>query len=286
MSEAPSRVTSMTVLDECSFGLDGGAMFGIVPRPLWERSIPPDAQHRIPMRSRLLLLDVDGGIRRILIDTGMGCAWDPKERAIYAVEHPNGSLNDHLASLGVPAESVTDVVLTHLHFDHAGGLLREDGRASFPNATHHVQRENWVWAHHPTLRDAGSYRRDRFGWLGVGGNLVLHDGLSRVADVLTLHPMFGHTPGMQIVDFEYQSQRYLHVADLVPTAAHVPLAWVMGYDLHPATTVREKYALYEDALRTDAILIPGHDPHRAFVRVERRGPDRYAAMAVGDHPAG
>lgn len=284
-SDASSpEVTALHVLVESSFGLDGGAMFGVVPKPLWSRQAPADDANRIDMAARLLVLDVAGGARRVLVEAGMGTRWSPKEQAIYRVEHPEGALRAHLRTRGIDPDSITDVILTHLHFDHAGGLIEADGRPSFPGATHHVQREQWVWAHHPTLRDAGSYRRETFGWLGAGSDapLVLHDGPSSVADVIELFPLFGHTPGMQAVAFRCGGQRFVAPADLIPTAAHAPLAWVMGYDLHPTVTVREKAEVLAQVMADDALLILGHDPAHAFHRVERHGPDRWSVVASAD----
>ncbi|TVR03065.1 MAG: MBL fold metallo-hydrolase [Deltaproteobacteria bacterium] len=283
---------SVTPVVESEFGLDGGAMFGIVPKPLWHRKAPSDEANRIRMTARCLLLC--SGEKIILVDTGLGSKWTDKESGIYAIQRPGGDLEVALARQGLRSEDVTDVVMTHLHFDHAGGLTRSgpDGPVpSFPNANVHVQRENWAWAHHPTLRDAGSYRRENFAPLvrHVPDRLHLLDGPGSVLDgLLEVEPMAGHTPGMQIVRFVAPDGRtFVFLADLIPTRAHVPLAWVMGYDLDPARSVREKREVLERAIDENWILVLQHEPELPFVRVERAGVDRYrigAAAATADAP--
>lgn len=287
----PSDALNVQPVVEATFGLDGGAMFGIVPKPLWERQAPADAANRIRMAARCLV--VSFADRTVLVDTGMGQCWSPREREIYAVEHPAGDLRTQLMAKGIAPEAITDIVMTHLHFDHAGGLTCEvDGerRPAFPNATVHVQRENWAWAHHPTLRDAGSYRRDDFAPLAGprGAPLSLLDGVSSLWDGrVEVLPMAGHTPGMQIVVLRDGRQTYAFLADLIPTRAHVPLAWVMGYDLDPARSTREKREILEVAIADNWILILQHEPDLPFVRVERTATDRYrvaAAAPSADHP--
>lgn len=276
-------ITRFESLPECQFGLDGGAMFGIVPKPLWERSNPADDANRIEMTTRCLYLETAD--RRVLVDTGMGDKWTEKEAQIYAVARPDGSLRTQLGAIGVDPDTITDVVLTHLHFDHAGGLTTRDAsgelHATFPDATHHVQRENWVWAHHPSRRDAGSYRRENFSLLGGPGgpSLELHDGVTTLFDAIELIPCHGHTPGMQILKFDVDGQTVVYLADLIPTLGHLQLAWVMGYDLHPLVTVREKHEVLENAIRNDWTLAVEHDPHHGFARIERAGVDRYRVAA-------
>lgn len=262
---------------ECTFGLDGGAMFGVVPRPLWSRSNPADDRNRIDLATRCLVIDIDD--RRVLVDTGMGDGWHGKAADIYKVEHAHGSLRSQLDARGIEPDSITDVLMTHLHFDHAGGLMHagEGGSPAptFPSARHWVQRENWVWAHHPTLRDAGSYRRDDFAALGDLVDLTLVDGVSEIIPGIEVIPTRGHTPGMQIVRFDVGERRLVYVADLIPTLGHLQLAWVMGYDVFPLSTVREKHEVLENAVNHDWILALEHDPIHAFARIERDGPDRY-----------
>ena len=273
-------VTRLETIIESRFGLDGGAMFGIVPKPLWERTNPADPQNRIEMAARCLYLEV--GDRRVLVDAGMGEKWSEKEAGIYALRRPN-SLQTQLSSLGIDPDTLTDVIVTHLHFDHAGGLTRagEDGlAASFPAATHWIQRENWVWAHAPSVRDAGSYRRENFDALADSGvDIRLLDGHSSPFEGIDLIVSRGHTPGMQMVKFEVDGQTVVYVADLIPTHGHVPVPYVMGYDVYPLTTCAEKAEMLANAVANDWVLGLEHDPEHGFLRVERRANGKFRAAA-------
>ncbi len=277
----PAGVERLEPIVECRFGLDGGAMFGVVPKPLWERASPADDRNRIRMATRCIY--VEAGDRRMLIDTGMGDVWNDKERDIYAVSHPNGSLGEQLADSGVAADAITDVIITHLHFDHAGGLTVEgpggSSRPAFPGATHWVQREHWTWAHSPSVRDAGSFRPSDFAALTGPEvrSLKLVDGPAEIAPGVEVIATRGHTPGMQLVKLAYRDATIVYGADLIPTFAHVPVPWVMGYDVHPLTTCSEKAELLANAVRHDWILAVEHDPDHGFARVEQDSRGRYRA---------
>ncbi len=281
--------TSIQRLDtvvECNFGLDGGAMFGIVPKPLWQRTNPADLQNRIAMAARCLYLEI--GDKKVLVDTGMGTKWNAKERDIYSVRQHNGGLREHLRARGIDPDGITDVVLTHLHFDHAGGLTLRDAkgtlRPTFPTAMHWVQRSNWVWAHAPSVRDAGSYRDENFSFLGTPAapNLTLVDGHSTLFDGLEVIVSNGHTPGMQMLKFNAFGKTVVYVADLIPTAGHTPVAYVMGYDVAPLTTCAEKAELLANAVDNDWVIALEHDPEHAFMRVERKANGRFSVAAAGN----
>ncbi|WP_158542346.1 MBL fold metallo-hydrolase [Lujinxingia litoralis] len=259
-------------LEESHFGLDGGAMFGIIPRPLWARTNPPDENNRIAMSARCLLIrDPD---RVTLIDTGMGTRWSEKERGIYKIDAQDAGLRQALAAQNLTPEDVDDVILTHLHFDHAGGLRTPDAegvlRPTFPNARHWVQRRNWSWAHSPSARDAGSYRVEDFDLFDAPDAPPLHlvDGISELFDGIEVLPVHGHTFGMQVVKFNAAGQTYAFVADLIPTASHLRDPYVMGYDLQPLKTVEEKREILYHAQREGWILIFEHDPTTAMARVD------------------
>jgi glyoxylase-like metal-dependent hydrolase (beta-lactamase superfamily II) len=262
-------------LMESRFALDGGAMFGIIPKPLWEKTNPADDFNRIRMAARCLLAVSDE--RVVLIDAGMGDKWSPRDRDIYAVQGCAGGLEAALSAVGYSPSDITDVVVTHLHFDHAGGLTRqtESGElyAAFPGATHWIQRENWTWAHHPTPRDAGSYRTENFRILGSsdGAPIEFVDGPAALFPGLRVDPMHGHTPGMQLVHIDTPGQHTVFVADLFPTRGHVQPVWVMGYDLQPLVAMREKQAFLEEALRNQWVLAFEHDPDDAFATVRFDG---------------
>jgi len=242
------------------FGLDGGAMFGIVPRPLWQRTNPPDGRNRIELAARCLLLR--GGGRCILVETGIGDKFDDKRTDIFAVRHPGGGLVAQLAARGVAREDVTDVVLTHLHFDHCGGTTRRvDGalELTFPRADHHVQRAQWDWAHAPAQKDAGSFREEDFELLREA-SLHLVEGESELFSGISVHPVDGHTMSMQLVRIVAEDQRLLFCADLVPTRTHLRWPYIMAYDNHPLSTLAEKKTWLIDAAERGDLVVFGHDP--------------------------
>lgn len=266
MSALPLRVQPVV---EATFGLDGGAMFGIVPRPLWNRNNPADENNRIDLACRCLLVEYED--RRVLIDVGIGRQWSEKETSIYKIDASHelhGTLQEH----GVQADEIDDVILTHLHFDHAGGLTRTEGGRSvptFPDAHHWVQKQNWAWAQSPSARDSGSYRPQDFSFLESGDvELTLIDGIDEIMPGIEVLPCHGHTFGMQIVKVSTADHTYVHLADLIPTTSHLRDPYVMGYDLQPLETVREKREILYHAARNDWILVFEHDPETSMGRVE------------------
>ena len=256
------------LIDAGRLRLDGGAMFGIVPRPLWERRIAPDDRNRIPLAMRCLLLRGHG--RVVVVDTGVGHKSDAKFEDIYGVDHAHSTLLGSLAAVGVAPGDVTDVVLTHLHFDHAGGATVRDGDGAlaltFPQADHHVQRSQWEWAQE-SPREQASFLAENLDPLAASGRLALRDGDDAPFPHVALHVVDGHTRGQQLVRVHDGDRSLLHAADLVPTAAHVPLLWVMAYDVEPLTTVAEKERLLRRAAREGWTLAFEHDPEVATARV-------------------
>lgn len=238
-------------------------MFGIVPRPLWEKQVPPDAQHRIPLSLRLLL--IEGPDRTFLVDTGIGDKFDAKANRIYDVDArlPDAALR----AAGFDPAAVTDVILTHLHFDHGGGSTRADGTAVFPGARYHVQRRQLEWARSPSMKDRGSYRDLDFMPLLEEGRLEQADGRCALADGIEVLPVDGHTPAMQLVKVGDGTTTVLYVADLVPTRAHLRTPWVMGYDNEPLKTVKEKTLWVGKAAEEGWILFLEHDAGTAALRV-------------------
>lgn len=273
MSTLPIEVVSVT---ETMFGLDGGAMFGIIPRPLWNRTNPADERNRIDLACRCLLVRYPN--RDVLVDVGMGSRWDDKERDIYNVHSQDVGLAKALTNLNV--ENISDVILTHLHFDHAGGVSRlnpqtNEVEAVFPNATHWVQRQNWGWANSPSARDSGSYRREELQIFERDlATLNLIDGISEILPGIEVIPMHGHTFGMQIVKITTPNGVFVHLADLIPTASHLRDPYVMGYDLQPLITVQEKREILYHAARENWTLVFEHDPNTAMARVEFDAPGR------------
>lgn len=266
---------SLHAIEAGRFGLDGGAMFGIVPKPLWERRISSDERNRIPLNMRCLLLQSDEHL--VLVDSGIGTSFDEKFKNIFAVDHEYAELHRSLDEVGVSAEEVTDVILTHLHFDHCGGCTRrtEDGmELVFSNARHHVQRDHWEWANDPNDREQGSFLDENIDPLGASGQLHLLEGRTEVLPGIEVLPINGHTEAQQMVKISDGGKNTLvYVADLLPTTAHVPPAWIMAYDVRPLVTLDEKKSFLEQAVAHEWELFFEHDPEVAVASVTR-GEDR------------
>lgn len=245
------------------FRLDGGAMFGIVPKTLWSKTNPPDEKNRIDMCMRALLLVSDK--RRILIDNGIGHKNSDKFNNIYGVDHSEYILEKELFKLGFVKDDITDVILTHLHFDHAGGstYYDEEGQlqVTFPNATHYLQKVQWEWANNPSERDKASFIPENFKLLEKKRILKLIEGNENFDDFVELHVINGHTPYQQIVKISDDSNTVLFAADLLPMAAHVQIPYIMGYDLFPMTTLEEKKKYLPLAVKNDWLIFIEHDPY-------------------------
>jgi glyoxylase-like metal-dependent hydrolase (beta-lactamase superfamily II) len=253
--------------------LDGGAMFGVVPKPLWQRRIPADDRNRIPLALRCLLIEHDDGL--VLVDTGLGNKEDAKFKDIYGVvnEGKNGRtrLEDALAELGHAPDDVRCVINTHLHFDHAGGnTYREVGgavRLAFPRATYVVQKGELEFARHTNERTAASYLPPNFEPVAF----TLVSGEAEPLPGIRCLPTPGHVPFHQSVLVESAGERVCFLADLVPTAAHLPLPWIMGYDLEPLVTLESKRRLYQRAEAEAWLLFFEHDPTVIAGRLGRDG---------------
>lgn len=264
--------------------LDGGAMFGVVPRPLWERRIAPDARNRIPLALRCLLIEHPDGL--VLVDSGIGNKEDAKFTEIYGVENEGAGgrtlLEDALRALGHAPGDVRWVINTHLHFDHAGGnTYREPGlatsrpaprapgpvQATFPNATYVVQRGELEFAHRKNERIQASYLPHNFDPIPFR----LLDGEAEVLPGIRCLPTPGHVPFHQSVLVESGGERACFLADVVPTAAHLPLPWIMGYDVEPLVTLESKRRLYQRAEAEGWLLVFEHDPVTAAGRLARDG---------------
>ncbi|MGD2154632.1 MAG: MBL fold metallo-hydrolase [Gemmatimonadales bacterium] len=270
-----SRVTSrqlgrfrLHALDAGVQRLDGGAMFGVVPKPLWEKKLPPDERNRIPLAMRPLLVETDDEL--VLIDSGAGNKEDAKFRDIYGIENGGQptALEDAVREAGFKTSDVSVVINTHLHFDHAGGdtVRLEDGSVvpSFPGVRHVVQTEEWKFAHTQNERVRASYLLHNFDPVHEAGLLDLVAGNVEIVPGITVWPTPGHTPGHQSVLIESQGESALFVADLVPTAAHLPLPWIMGYDVEPLVTLETKRRVLEGAARERTLLVFEHDPETTW----------------------
>lgn len=252
------------------FGLDGGAMFGIIPKNLWERTNPADEKNRIKLGGRVLLLQE--GSRNIIVDTGIGEHWNEKFQKIYAVDHSDDTLIGALKKAGLEPEDITDVILTHLHFDHAGGSVREENGKMIPafsNAKYYSQKEQWEWGNNPSDKDRGSYEKDRFLPLREHGVLEFFEGNTIFDDGIELLPVNGHTFSQQMVKVSDSSQTILFCGDLFPTSSHIPYPYIMGYDLEPLVTVKEKKKYLPKIVEEEWKLVFGHDPYFTSATVEK-----------------
>jgi glyoxylase-like metal-dependent hydrolase (beta-lactamase superfamily II) len=253
--------------------LDGGAMFGVVPKVLWERRIAPDARNRIPLALRCLLIEHDDGL--VLIDTGIGNKESEKFMSIYGVENAGADgrtlLEDALRALGHGPEDVRWVINTHLHFDHAGGNTWRDPNGkvavAFPRARYVAQRGELEFARHTNERTAASYLAHNFD--PVPFQLI--DGETQILPGIRGLPTPGHVPYHQSLLIESGGERACFIADLVPTSSHLPLPWIMGYDLEPLVTLETRRRLYQRAEAEQWLLIFEHDPVVISGRLGREG---------------
>ncbi|MBT3479143.1 MAG: MBL fold metallo-hydrolase [Candidatus Marinimicrobia bacterium] len=247
------------------FALDGGAMFGIIPKPLWEKEAPADDQNRITMVTRSLLLVGHG--RKIIVDTGNGNKWQDKFKAIYNIDTETVNLNSSLAKHNFTANEITDVFCTHMHFDHIGGNTKfVNGKLEpvFPNATYWMQNENWDLANSPSEKDQGSFMEADWSVLAENGMIKIVDGKESFLPEITMEMSYGHTTGMMLPKIQDSSNTIVYMADLIPMAAHIPLPWVMAYDILPVLTVQEKQLFLPKAVDENWILFFEHDPvHQA-----------------------
>lgn len=252
--------------------LDGGAMFGVVPKPLWERRIPADPRNRIPLALRCLLVEAPNAL--VLVDTGAGNKYDEKFGDIYGISNEGDPtrLEDSIRHAGFEPDDVDIVLNTHLHFDHAGGntLLDEDGeiRPSFPDARYVVQKGELEFAHVQNERIRASYVLDNVDPVTEAGLWDLVEGEVEITEGVRVVPTPGHTPHHHSVLIESDGETACYLADVCPTSAHVPLPWIMGYDLEPLVTLESKRGLWSRALEEDWLLVFEHDPRIPWGRLD------------------
>jgi glyoxylase-like metal-dependent hydrolase (beta-lactamase superfamily II) len=257
--------------------LDGGAMFGVVPKPLWERRIHADERNRIQLGMRCLLVEHERGL--VLIDNGAGNKENKKFHDIYGVENSGAGgrtrLEDGFGALGMKPEDIALMIDTHLHFDHAGGNTFVDGggvvRPTFPNARYVVQRGEYEWATHTNERTSASYFPHNFEPIVAAGMYDFVNGEAEVWPGIRLIPTPGHTPHHQSVLLESDGDKAFYPADLSPTASHIPLPWIMGYDVEPLRTLETKRSTWKRAVEEDWLLIFEHDAFVTSGRVVRDG---------------
>ena len=254
-----------------NFMLDGGAMFGVVPKPLWEKTNPSDAKNRIKMAARSLL--IEDGNKLILIDTGMGNKQSDKFYGHYSLWGDN-SLDKSLKKVGFHRDDITDVFLTHLHFDHCGGAIHYNSKGNlepaFKNANFWSHLNHWEWATNPNSREKASFLPENILPIKESGQLNLIKGSDRQLstplgfDVLV---MDGHTEKQMLPLIQYQGKTIVFAADLIPTVGHLPIPYIMGYDTRPLLTLKEKASFLNRALENNYLLFLEHDAQNELVEL-------------------
>ena len=255
------------------FKLDGGAMFGVVPKSIWNKLNPADENNLCSWALRCLLLEDEGKL--ILIDTGMGDKQDAKFFGYYYL-HGDDTLDKSLALHGFTKDDITDVFLTHLHFDHCGGSIVREGDKlipAFKNATYWSNEKHWQWATQPNEREKASFLKEnilpiqesgQLKFIKMNGESSMVNGVNIIPSLITDHLSLlfanGHTDAMMLPVINYKGKTIVYMADLLPSVAHIPLPYVMGYDMFPLTTLQEKKSFLTTALANDYILFFEHDP--------------------------
>ncbi|MFQ5496202.1 MAG: MBL fold metallo-hydrolase [Phycisphaerae bacterium] len=272
---------TVTLLDGGHLWLDGGAMFGIIPKPLWSRRVEVDQANRIPLAMTCFL--VEAGDKRVLIETGAGqpSKYNEKERGFF--KFADHSIVESLSAAGLDPGDIDFVILTHLHFDHAGGGTISDDRGgfvpTFPRARYVVQRGEWEDAVSGHVVMSGTYREENLAPLEKAGVLSLAQGEAEIAPGVTVRPLPGHTRHQQGVVFAEGERRIILPADLMPTSAHLGLRYNMAYDLLPYENMQKKAALLEEVCSSEAALFLGQDPGHVLWRVGRDTRGRYGLSA-------
>ena len=271
------------IVPDTEFRLDGGAMFGVVPRNLWAQVCPPDDQNRVRMNMNCVF--IEAGNERILIETGIGEKWSAKYTEMFGITRERSLADSLRAVAGIEPADVTIVINTHLHFDHAGGntTLNADGDAvpAFPNARYFISQAEVAHAEAPSERDRASYLAENWRPLIASGQLELKEADYEVAPGLCMETHPGHNRSMQCWRLESEAQTLFGFADLVPMRAHVPFAWIMGYDLYPVETLAVKKKLLPQAAREGWACLFYHEPDEPLCRIVK---DDGKPKAVAIHP--
>ena len=271
----------LITLSDGFISLDGGAMFGVVPRTLWEKRLPPDDSNRIPLGMRPLI--VRSGKTTVLIDAGCGDKMDPKLAQIYKLDR-RYHLDHSLADAGVSVEDIDIVVASHLHFDHVGGFTKigKDGAIvpRFPKAKYIAHRAEWEDATHPHERNRASYLQENFVPLKDAGVLTLVDDAAEIIPGVRYRRSGGHTPNHQVVMIESGGRTAVFTADMYPTSVHVPDPWVMGFDLYPVDTLAFKRAFAKEAIEREYLLFFEHDPSMAAGYLREKDGKRFVERVI------
>ncbi len=253
------------------FKLDGGAMFGVVPKSIWNKSNPADQNNMCSWALRCLL--IEDGNRLILIDNGMGNKQDEKFFGYYYL-HGNDTLQKSLNKYGFEMDDITDMVLTHLHFDHCGGSIKYNNNKTnlepaFKNAKYYCNEKHWNWATQANSREKASFLKENILPIKESGQLNFIDSQSTLITNLSFIEVNGHTEGMMLPIIKYKGSTLAYMADLIPSVGHLPIPFVMGYDVRPLETLKEKELILKTALDNDWTLFFEHDPTIECIKLER-----------------
>lgn len=268
----------LTVINAGYFKLDGGAMFGVVPKSIWSKLNPPDENNMCSWALRCLL--IEEGDRKILIDTGMGDKQDAKFFGHYYM-HGDDSLEKSLQQAGLTTDDITDVFLTHLHFDHCGGAIKKEGDnlvPAFKNAIYWSNELHWQWAVEPNAREKASFLREniipiqaseKLRWVATPTDITTGLGEVSFSENISIRFANGHTSVMMLPQITYKGKTLVYMADLLPSTAHILLPYVMAYDMYPLTTLDEKKSFLQEAADNNYILFLEHDPQHECCTVQQ-----------------
>jgi|TARA_B110000438_G_scaffold155422_1_gene149187 glyoxylase-like metal-dependent hydrolase (beta-lactamase superfamily II) len=257
-------------IETSEFSLDGGAMFGIIPKTLWKEKLSPDRLNRVDMVTRSLLMVTDN--RKVLIDTGNGSKWAKKYLDMYNIDFSKYNILSSLKKSGFETDDITDVICTHLHFDHIGGntfYQNDIIEPTFPNATYWISKDNWALANQPSVKDQGSFISKDWEVLEKNNMIKLVD--EQFLDGIDIFFTYGHTNGLMHPIISDSNKKLFYGADIFPTHAHLPVPWVMAYDLHPAKTMSEKSKLLKKMYEEEWILFFEHDPFYQACTIDMKG---------------
>ncbi|NGF56031.1 MBL fold metallo-hydrolase [Parapedobacter sp. SGR-10] len=256
-------------IDTGYFKLDGGAMFGVVPKSLWQRTNPADANNLCTWTNRLLL--IEDGKRLTLVDTAIGDKQDDKFFSHYYL-HGDDTLDKSLAKYGFHRDDITDVFLTHLHFDHCGGAIKREGEKlipAFKNARFWSNEKHWNWATAPNPREKASFLKENILPIQESGQLNFLEEGQNYADNIAIRYAYGHTEAMMLPQIRYKDKTILYMADLLPSVGHIPIPYVMGYDVRPLVTMDERQSYWEEIVDKEYILMFEHDPVNECCTLQR-----------------